>query len=146
MVTCINYSVHRNPNGQVEADAEAWQRYDKMTHPYFEINKIDKTRWNARNSWINASVELFPESTNEGTESPVTSPTTVDIGGSTPVPVDPTTDMDSTANPTTVTVDPTTGNTVTDTPTESSTAGAANLIPGAFASFVMITLAKLFQF
>jgi len=50
----------RNPNGNVDAVNETWERFDPMTHSYLEINKADNTKYNSKNSWINASLELFP--------------------------------------------------------------------------------------
>jgi len=90
----VNFAKYGNPNGNVEKEKEFWHRHDAATHPYFSINKVDRSLINARSSWINASVELFPVEEDESTDIPTTateniptSPAT-DAPTTTAVPID----------------------------------------------------------
>jgi len=126
-----------NPNGDVDASAEVWKRHDSMTHPYFEINKVDRSHINARNSWINASLELFPENP----ENPATDGTETPITATTPDSTTPTSITDASPTGSSQTPEATTPPTGTSqTPEETTPSGASHMAMNGAYSIIAITV------
>jgi hypothetical protein len=101
-----------------------------MTHPFFEINKIDQTRDSARDSWIGASIELFPEG-DEVVEPSTTEPELPTTGSEVPSGI-PTGSTEPSAEPTTGSEVPSgipTGS--TEPSPEPTTAGSSKLTSSA---------------